>query len=296
MPHALLALLVATLLVVSCATPTVSEQQAATRETLAAFSTALARAGMSVPLAPRVCDEPTGAPRWDDEVGCLDGLGGDVRDALRVYARAVVRTRLGDRAEPRADALVDAYLAHDDLLVSLALAVERDFDATRVAKKEAPKKPAPKKRPSDESRIGTPDAGPVSSPSDAGQVVELVVAEDAGAPGDAGVVRSVHDRLVGTWVVATSGPVVNVYVLCADGRATVKSETSDASLAEMIDDLPASTGSWEVTQEEPPKIAFTWGSERYQGEITALSADSVTIDYGEETVTAERRSTGASCE
>ena len=68
------------------------------------------------------------------------------------------------------------------------------------------------------------------------------------------------------------------------------------ALAELLGDMPPAKGSWEVTEGDPPKVAFTWGSDRYEGEITSLTADSVTIDYGDETVTAERRSSSATCD
>ncbi|OGQ10898.1 MAG: hypothetical protein A2138_01335 [Deltaproteobacteria bacterium RBG_16_71_12] len=298
--------LVAALLAASCATPSPREQHEATRQALAAFSSSLAQVGMSVPLPPRVCEEPRGAPRWDDDVGCLDGDLGDPKVALEVYARALVRERLGGKPEQRAAAraaeLADAYLRHDERFASLAVAIERDFDARRAADKGAPKKPAPKKPAGVDDKdhaAAKPDGKhDASTPmSDAGPAIEPEAPTDAGVPGDAGVVLTVRDRLVGTWVVEMPGPVQNVYHLCADGRARVKPESSVAAIAELIGEMPATRGTWEVTEGEPPKIAFVWAEgERLEGEITSLSAESVTIDYGDETVTAARRSASATCE
>ena len=48
---------------------------------------------------------------------------------------------------------------------------------------------------------------------------------------------------------------------------------------------------------EPPTIAFSWdGGERIEGDITSLSADSVTIDFGDDSMTAARQSGSPSCE
>lgn len=293
----------------TCATPTALERQTATRDALDAFSAALAQAGMSVPLPPRACEEAAGEPRWDDEVGCVDGVG-DARASLVVYARALLAERLKDAPAARAEELVAAYLSKDERFVELARAVERDFDARRTASAK-PKKPAdaPALKKDGTSKDGAKKDGAkkdgadarvaegTAPPADAGAERGSGVDVDAGAlEADAGVVLTVHDRLIGTWVVATDSPVSNVYALCADGRATMHPETSDAALAELLDDMPPAKGSWEVTEGPPPKVAFTWGSDRYEGEITALSSESVTIDYGEETVTATRRSASASCE
>lgn len=297
----------------TCATPTALERQAATREALDAFSAALAQAGMSVPLPARACEEPAGEPRWDDEVGCVDGVG-DERASLGVYARALLAERLQDAPAARAEELVAAYLAKDERFAELARAVERDFDARRLAAatpkgraapggddKAKSKKPAdssaPKNDGSSKEGAGKDGAKKDVPPTDAGTERGPAVDVDAGAlDADAGVLMTVRDRLIGTWVVATDSPVSNVYALCADGRATMHPETSDATLAELLDDMPPAKGSWEVTEGPPAKVAFTWGSDRYEGEITALSSESVTIDYGEETVTAARRSASASCD
>lgn len=291
--------------VTACATPSPSEQQAAARDAMAGFSSSLAQAGMSVALPPRVCEEPAGAPRWDDDVGCLDGDITDPKVALTVYARALVRERLGGkpvpRAEQRGEELADAYLRRDLRFASLALAIERDFDAKRAGDKGAAKKASAKKPAVDDK--GGADAKkaaklePSEPAADAGPAAEAEPLVDAGVVGDAGVVVTLRDRLVGTWVVEMPGPVLNVYQLCADGSASVKPESSVAAIAELVGDMPATRGTWEVTEGDPAKIAFVWsGGERLEGEITALSAESVTVDYGDEVVTAARRSASASCE
>lgn len=298
----------------SCATPGASDPHAATREALSSFSTALAQAGMSVPLPPRICEEPSGPPRFDDEVGCVDGAGLDARAALEVYGAALVRKRLPSAPADRSRALVHAWLNNEPRFAELALAVERDFDARRVAKapasalaraergrageggKRADKGAGPEgagPKPAEALADAGPDAGSAS-----GSPAEPATAAREGAPaGDAGVVLSVRERLVGVWAVVMEGPIKNVYALCADGRATMHPETSDSALAELLDDMPEAKGSWELVSEgPPPRVAFTWADERYEGEITQLTAERVTIDYGDETVTAERRSSSASCD
>ncbi|MCC7108160.1 MAG: hypothetical protein IT382_02635 [Deltaproteobacteria bacterium] len=300
----------------SCATPGANDPHAATREALSSFSAALAHAGMSVPLPPRICEEPSGPPRWDDEVGCVDGEGLDARAALEVYGAALVDARLPRAPAERSRALVQAWLGNDARFAELALAVERDFDARRAAKAPAsalaraergrageggkkadkgagPEGAGPSPKPAEALADAGPDAGSAS-----GSAAEPAPAAREGAPaGDAGVVLSVRERLVGVWAVVMEGPIKNVYALCADGRATMHPETSDSALAELLDDMPEAKGSWEVVSEgPPPRVAFTWADERYEGEITELTAERVTIDYGDETVTAERRSSTASCD
>lgn len=297
-------LLLGALLVTACATPSPDARRDAEAEELARFSSALAHAGMSVPLPPRRCEEPRGALRWDDEVGCLDGVVDDRRAALASYARALVRERVGSkpaaRAVERGDELVDAFLHDDARFASLALALERDFDARRAGAAATAKAPAAKKAVAVEDKaavVAAADEGRAPPASDAGPAAAVEPVVDAGVALDAGVVLSVRDRLVGTWVVELPGPVLNVYHLCADGRASVKPESSVAAIAELIADMPATSGTWEVSDAEPPTIKFTWsGGEPLEGQIRSLSAESVTIDYGDETVTATRRSTSASCE
>lgn len=298
----------------SCATTGAHDPHAATREALTSFSAALAQAGMSVPLPPRLCEEASGAPRWDDEVGCVDGERLDARAALEVYGAALVQARLPEAATERSRVLVQAWLDHDARFAELALAVERDFDARRAAKgaagakaradrghgsdgaKRADKGAAPKAAavgagPVDARADAGPDAGPE------GKALADAPAADAAPLGDGGVALSVHERLVGVWAVVMEGPIKNVYALCADGRATMHPETSDAALAELLDDMPEAKGSWEVlTEGPPPRVAFTWADERYEGEVTQLTAERVTFDYGDETVSAERRSSTASCD
>lgn len=168
----------ALVLLASCVTATrngePSASQARLAEEMSAFSGALARAGMSVPLPPRICAEPSAPPRWDEEIGCLDVEPGDsdVRRALTLYARAIVKERLPEAPPARAEALVDAYLKNDSSFPTLALQIERELDERRARKARPSRRERPKR--------ASPDT------VDAGVVLDGGPAPDGGEPADAG--------------------------------------------------------------------------------------------------------------
>jgi hypothetical protein len=271
---------------------------------------------MSVPLPARVCEETAraGVAQWLDDPGCV-ALGarraGADTDALDAYARAIVALRRPDAgdddARERANALVAAYRRDDPRLTQLALEVERAFDERRArdasdaAKRGGARRPARPARPrgerdTDAGVVGAADAG-----VDAGAAAGWPDGEapDGGPDegGDGGpAAPTLKDRIVGTWVTTRDGPMRNVYALCADGRSLTTYEAVDAKFAEFLDDLPAVRGEWRAIDGEPPKIVFSSGGDSYEATITSLTADAMSVDYGEETMTLARRSTSASCD
>lgn len=162
-----------------------AERRRRLADEMGAFSGALARAGMSVPLPARVCAEPSAPPRWDEEIGCLDvAPGTEARVALTLYARAIVHERLPDAPPARADALVEAYLRDDPSFVTLAETIEAELDARRAAKARAggtrkAKRAAPPVGP-DAGVI--PDGGPVDV--DGGGAADGGAAAKDGGAGD----------------------------------------------------------------------------------------------------------------
>ncbi|MCC7072344.1 MAG: hypothetical protein IT383_13530 [Deltaproteobacteria bacterium] len=297
--------LLGVVVVTACATPSPEAQRRAEAEELARFSSALAHAGMSVPLPPRRCEEPTGALRWNDEVGCLDGSVDDGGTSVVIYARALVRERLGSTPEARANErgheLADAYLRKDERFASLALAVERDFDGKRAGVKPDAKAPVAKKPALVVDKVRAPakkDERPDAAPTDAGPPPAEEPSVDVATVVDGGAGPSLRERLIGIWVDETGpGRMVHVFHLCADGNARVKPESSDAAIAELIGDIPATLGTWELIEGEAPKVRFTWaGGEPVEGEVRSLSDDGVTFDFGEVVTTTTRRPGTPSCE
>ncbi len=286
---------------------------------LAGFGDALARAGMSVAVAPRACtpgvDEvtapPSCAPRWDDDVACVvlppaaagcdrDGVA---RAALVTYARALVKAHLPGAPAARAAALVEAYSAHDDAkLAALARAVEADFDALRstapvkVARHEhhARHKPAPAKAPVDAGPpadgAGAPhaDTAAPAGDEDEGDGDGEEEEQGPGAP-------SLHDRLVGTWTY-DEGPLRNVNALCDDGAYAVRYEAAGAGDGDFDpDDMPTVHGTWKA-EEDPPRVAFSAFGEHVDAPVRGLTDDTLDLDFDGEAIHLERRSKTATCE
>ena len=133
--------LIALTCVTACATATPQASALVQQKRLAGFSSALAQAGLSVPLPPRICQEPPphGAARatFDDDIGCVAASeGAQDSDVVIAYARAIVARRLlgpAGATDARADALAHAFLAGDPALATLAAAIELDFDAYKEA-------------------------------------------------------------------------------------------------------------------------------------------------------------------
>jgi hypothetical protein len=256
---------------------------------LETFSSELARAGMSVPLPPRFCDDVD-----DPDVACVR-RGDDDAATVRAYARLLVKRRLPDAPEARADALADAWLTGDPRFAALAQEIEHDFDARRQrAPKKADAKPKAKPKPAEPS--------PSKPAAAAGATADKAPKKDAPAtapPAEAGAAEAapptLAERLVGTWA-ASLGGITNVYTLCADGGLSIRSEASDPMFAELAGDLPATTGRWRAVDGDTPKVILTFGGEDHELTIAALSDDALTVDWNEgETVKLERRSRSATC-
>lgn len=302
----------------ACATSTAGPTHAElTREKLELFSSALAHAGLSVPVPPRVCDEPLrdDAVLFDDDVGCVsvpDGAPSD--DAVRIYARAIVARRVPDAPEMRADLLVDAWRNDDPAFATMASSIESEFDARRAAMKSPPKKPPVKdaKAPSGGARprpkrdvvdAGPPPlaGGPVArAPSERGERGERRerATADAGVDDvdvDAGAPKTVRERVIGTWLARNEGAnVVVVYSLCGSGDVVIRYEATGERTH--LFDVEPMRGTWEVTEGDPPTFALLVAGERQEGPITSLSDDAAEVTLDGEPIELTRRSKSANCE
>lgn len=257
---------------------------------------------MSVPVPPRVCEEPvrSDAVMFDDDVGCVsvpDGAATD--DAVRIYARAIVGRRVPEAPEVRADLLVDAWRNEDPAFASMASSIESEFDARQASLKSRPKKAAAKEaKPSGKGRPRpVVDAGPAPldggtvarAPSERGDVVDAGAdVVDAGAP-------TTRDRLIGTWLARNEGAnVVVVYSLCASGDLVVRYEAT-GERTHLFDVEPV-RGTWEVTDGEPPMFALLIAGERQEGPINKLSEDAAEVTFDGDNIALTRRSKSANCE
>jgi hypothetical protein len=291
----------------ACATSQPSHAQV-TRERLEQFSSALAHAGMSVPVPPRVCDEPvrSDAVMFDDDVGCVSvPEGAATDDAVRIYARAIVARRVPEAPEMRADLLVDAWRNDDPQFASMATSIESDFDARRAASKVKPKKPPPIR---DAKASGSARARPTrdvvdagSAPLDGGAPVraaserrERDVVDAGPAATDAGTLTT-RERIVGTWTARNEGAnVVVVYALCGSGDLVVRYEAT-GERTHLFDVEPV-RGTWEVTEGEPPTFTLIIAGERQEGPINKLTDDAAEVTFDDETIALTRRSKSANCE
>jgi hypothetical protein len=293
------------LLIASCATPATREERAASLSTsMEELADALARAGMSVPLPARVCEEATEPPSWDEDIGCLAMAGDDVELALRLYARAMIRERLPDAPSSRADALVDAYLAHDDAFAALAASVEKDFDERRMRAPKKPKVDTPKvdkpkddkakddkakdDKPKDEGSKdgGSKDEGAKDEGAkDEGSKIEP--ARPDASTVDPSLPPPLSQRVVGTWAF-TSGSADVVWSVCSDGTTMTKMADDDSGLTWK--------GRWSVEDGTPPKMRFSGEGETWETTIESITDDELVLGYAGESTTYKRRSKTAVCE
>lgn len=291
----------------SCAT-TPAAASLAQRARLEELSAALAQAGLSVPLPPRICEEPIApdAVRFDDEVGCVSAPpGAKETDVVTVYARAIVARRLPDAPEARADALARAFLEGDPAFPALAAAIEAEFDARRLARAKAPKpraKPKARPRPKDAvvvdagtSADGGPARGPPVVIEDEGEDEDIDDDVDAGPRP-----RTVRERLIGTWVTTKPGPIVQVHSLCGSGDWAVRFEATNEAGRMVVGELEPIRGTWEVVDGDPPRITLTAGDgETQEGTVATLREDvAVFAIEGDdpERIRLSRRSKTASCD
>jgi hypothetical protein len=200
----------------------------------------------------------------------------------------------------RADALVHAYLAHDDAKLALvATGVERDFDEARAQKKpSAGAKVAHVDAPHEHAQH--PDAGPVVDAGASAREEREGAGERAASKAhelvDGGPAPlTLKDRLVGTWVYE-GGVVRNIYALCDDGAYAVRFEIVDDSLGISRGDLPEVNGKWEVVDGDPPQIHFTAAGETMDAPVGTLSDDAMEITIDGEDLKLSRRAKTATCE
>lgn len=308
-----------------CATSTQPSHAEVTRIRLEQFSSSLAHAGMSVPVPPRVCDEPLrgDAVTFDDDVGCVSVPdNAPVDDAVRIYARAIVQRRVPGAPEMRADLLVDAWRNDDPAFASMASSIESEFDARRAALKSrkaggaggrADKALAAKARARPDKKRDVVDAGVARAPSsrartergdhvdarDGGVELGLIDLVDAGPRK-----RTVKERIIGTWVMVKDGASVTaVHALCASGAWVVRYEASSDVGRSIAGEVPPMRGTWEVTEpsgddddEDPVLTLILNDGERQEGPITELSEDSAEVTLDGEQLSFRRRSKSANCD
>lgn len=294
----------------ACATTTPESLATARRERLEQFSAALAQAGLSVPLPPRLCEEPTTreTAAFDEDIGCVAAPpGARESDVVTVYARAVVARRVPD-AEGRADELARAFLEGDPAFTALAVAIESEFDARRAALARAPKARASAKARA-KHRPGVPvgdagpraDGGPARGPPVSRAVSDDVDGRDAGVDIDAGpAALTVRERLIGTWATTKPSAIVHIHALCIDGGWRVTFEATNDVGRMVVGDLAPIHGSWEVTDGDPPGITLTAADgEKQQGTVAKLSDDvaELAIEGDDpEVIGLARRSKSAVCD
>ena len=124
-----------------------------------------------------------------------------------------------------------------------------------------------------------PDDGRVVVDSDAGVAV-------VAAP------RTVRERIIGTWVLASEADVVPVHSMCASGAWVVRYEaTGDVGAVEPM------RGRWDVADGEPPKLLLTLpDDERQEGTINKLTDEAAEVTLEDEELKFTRRSKTANCE
>lgn len=298
--------------VTACAAPTATSKTRAQRERLEEFSAALAQAGMSVPLPPRICeDSPARLPvvegtrgvavvSFNDEIACVDApADARLEDIVTTYARALVFLRIPGATDERADALARAFLRGDPALAPMAAAIEGEFDARRLARKVPPQggKPTPRR-----PNKGGPNVdaraldGGVASVDSMPIMVEAEV--DAGVL-DGTLPSTIYEQLIGTWATTKPGPFVDLYALCADGAWMLRYEASNDIGRRALGDLEPRHGTWEAVDGDPPTITLIDGdAEKQQGTIPSLTDEAVEIafDGEDEVMKLIRRSKAAVCD
>jgi hypothetical protein len=216
---------------------------------------------------------------FDDDIGCV-AAPADARpdDVVTPYARAIVSRRFPGAPDERADALARAFVSGDPSLKAMAVAIERELDATRVAR----------------SKIGEPKARQEKRLAPDIELDGGVLENDSGGP------SSIREQLVGTWATSNAEDIVDVHTWCADGGWALRYESTSDIGRMAVADLDSMRGTWEVVDGDPPTITLTQDDgEQQEGALTSLTEEAIEVAFEgdlDDATKLTRRSKTAVCE